>query len=94
MHRLQHAVDEIVFRPEVLRHFASGGEYGMVDNRERLRDRLQYSWKGREKLRIFQWPCEGGDAMPSPFPGMNPYIERASVWHDFHERWIPFLDTA
>ena len=19
--------------------------------------------------------------MPSPFPGMNPYIERASVWH-------------
>src|SRR5207302_9938984 len=27
--------------------------------------------------------------MASPFPGMNPYIERASVWHDFHERWIP-----
>src|SRR5437899_4269548 len=27
--------------------------------------------------------------MPSPFPGMNPYIERASAWHDFHERWIP-----
>jgi hypothetical protein len=27
--------------------------------------------------------------MPSPFPGMNPYIERASVWHDFHERWLP-----
>src|SRR5207253_11259072 len=27
--------------------------------------------------------------MPSPFPGMNPYVERASVWHDFHERWIP-----
>ena len=29
-------VGEIVFRPEVLRHFASGGEYGLVDNRERL----------------------------------------------------------
>src|SRR2546423_411125 len=27
--------------------------------------------------------------MPSPLPGMNPYVERASVWHDFHERWIP-----
>ncbi len=27
--------------------------------------------------------------MPSPFPGMNPYIERASVWHDFHKNWIP-----
>jgi hypothetical protein len=27
--------------------------------------------------------------MPSPFPGMNPYIERASVCHDFHESWLP-----
>jgi len=22
--------------------------------------------------------------MPSPFPGMNPYLEDADVWHDFH----------
>ncbi len=29
--------------------------------------------------------------MPSPFPGMNPYIERASVWHDFHETLIPAI---
>ncbi len=29
--------------------------------------------------------------MPSPFPGMNPYIERASVWHDFHESFLPQL---
>jgi hypothetical protein len=29
--------------------------------------------------------------MPSPFPGMNPYIERASVWHDFHESFIPVV---
>jgi len=21
--------------------------------------------------------------MPSPFPGMNPYLEPPSVWHDF-----------
>jgi hypothetical protein len=21
--------------------------------------------------------------MASPFPGMNPYVERAMVWHDF-----------
>jgi hypothetical protein len=27
--------------------------------------------------------------MASPFPGMNPFVERATVWHDFHERWIP-----
>jgi proline iminopeptidase len=36
---LQKNVGAIVFRPEVLRHFASGGEYGLVDNRERLRQR-------------------------------------------------------
>ncbi len=23
--------------------------------------------------------------MPSPFPGMNPYLEHPHVWHDFHE---------
>lgn len=27
--------------------------------------------------------------MPSPFPGMNPYLEQERVWHDFHERFIP-----
>lgn len=29
--------------------------------------------------------------MPSPFPGMNPYIEQEDVWHDFHERLLPHL---
>jgi pimeloyl-ACP methyl ester carboxylesterase len=37
--QMQQSSGEIVFRPEVLRHFASGGEYGLVDNRERLRHR-------------------------------------------------------
>jgi hypothetical protein len=27
--------------------------------------------------------------MPSPFPGMNPYLEQDDAWHDFHERFIP-----
>jgi hypothetical protein len=27
--------------------------------------------------------------MPSPFPGMNPYLEQEDAWHDFHERFIP-----
>ena len=27
--------------------------------------------------------------MPSPFPGMNPYLEQDDVWHGFHERFIP-----
>lgn len=26
--------------------------------------------------------------MPSPFPGMNPYLERAAGWNDFHNRFI------
>lgn len=26
--------------------------------------------------------------MPSPFPGMNPYLEHPDVWHDFHHRFI------
>jgi hypothetical protein len=29
--------------------------------------------------------------MPSPFPGMNPYLEQESIWHDFHERWCPLV---
>ncbi|MFO0805033.1 MAG: DUF4058 family protein [Gemmataceae bacterium] len=32
--------------------------------------------------------------MPSPFPGMNPYLERAEVWHDFHTRFIPAAASA
>ena len=28
--------------------------------------------------------------MPSPFPGMNPYLEQEDAWHDFHERFMPF----
>src|SRR5204862_708616 len=27
--------------------------------------------------------------MPSPFPGMNPYLEQEDPWHDFHERFMP-----
>ncbi len=29
--------------------------------------------------------------MPSPFPGMNPYLEQEDAWHDFHERFIPLV---
>lgn len=27
--------------------------------------------------------------MPSPFPGMNPYLEQEDAWRDFHERFLP-----
>jgi hypothetical protein len=26
--------------------------------------------------------------MPSPFPGMNPYLEQADVWDDFHQSFL------
>ena len=26
--------------------------------------------------------------MPSPFPGMNPYLEQEEVWHDFHQTFV------
>ena len=32
--------------------------------------------------------------MPSPFPGMNPYLERRAVWHDFHESFLPAAREA
>jgi hypothetical protein len=32
--------------------------------------------------------------MPSPFPGMNPYLEQDDAWHDFHDRFLPALADA
>lgn len=29
--------------------------------------------------------------MPSPFPGMNPYLEQDDAWHDFHESFMPHV---
>ena len=30
-------------------------------------------------------------SMPSPFPGMDPYLEDPSVWMDFHESFSTYL---
>jgi hypothetical protein len=32
--------------------------------------------------------------MPSPFPGMDPYIERAAIFPDFHDRLLIYLGAA
>src|SRR2546427_12414414 len=32
--------------------------------------------------------------MPSPFPGMNPYLEQPDAWEDFHDRFIVFVAGA
>src|SRR5438309_809301 len=29
--------------------------------------------------------------MPSPFPGMNPYLEQADCWEDFHQSYMKEL---
>ena len=32
--------------------------------------------------------------MPSPFPGMNPYLERETVWSDFHTEYCKAIKKA
>jgi hypothetical protein len=32
--------------------------------------------------------------MPSPFPGINPYLEQPGVWHDFHQAFITVIRNA
>ena len=32
--------------------------------------------------------------MPSPFPGMNPYLEAEGIWQDFHSSFAPALRDA
>ena len=32
--------------------------------------------------------------MPSPFPGMNPYLEQTDAWHDFHHAYISSIRNA
>ena len=32
--------------------------------------------------------------MPSPFPGMDPYIESSRLWPDFHHNFITAIQAA
>lgn len=32
--------------------------------------------------------------MPSPFPGMNPYLEQSDAWHEFHEGFVNHAGEA
>ncbi len=32
--------------------------------------------------------------MPSPFPGMNPYLEQPDLWQDFHQWFVPAAAKA
>jgi hypothetical protein len=33
-------------------------------------------------------------AMQNPFPGMNPYLEQAELWHQVHHRLIIAITDA
>src|SRR5688500_9320514 len=39
-------------------------------------------------------PFPASRHMPSPFPGMNPFLERDDVWPDFHHRLIDRMADA
>lgn len=32
--------------------------------------------------------------MPSPFPGMNPWLEQDAIWHDFHQSFLSGMRDA
>lgn len=32
--------------------------------------------------------------MPSPFPGMDPYLEERSLWPDLHQQMINYISEA
>jgi hypothetical protein len=36
----------------------------------------------------------GHTAMPCPFPGMDPYIERPEIWPDFHDSLVTYIREA
>src|SRR3954447_21226707 len=36
-------------------------------------------------------PARWSILMPSPFPGMNPWIEQGDLWPDFHVAFVPAL---
>src|SRR5574341_314245 len=48
--------------------------------------------KFRQKRIMIQYQCCSQEAnMPSPFPGMDPYLEDSSRWADFHPTLIVTL---
>ena len=32
--------------------------------------------------------------MPSPFPGMDPYLEHPDIFPDFHDRFVTYVSDA
>src|ERR1700692_584241 len=46
--------------------------------------------------KLMQYGCVArkGDTMPSPFPGMDPYLESPVIWPDVHHELISEIQAA
>ena len=56
-----------------------------------LRDRRLQSF-GRWSIQIHQ--SQRAHPMPSPFPGVDPYLESQHFWEDFHPSFLTYLRDA
>jgi Protein of unknown function (DUF4058) len=50
--------------------------------------RSQLIWPNRQESFKLRTLLRKGDAMPSPFPGMDPYLESPTIWPDVHNGLI------
>src|SRR3954471_23036503 len=46
------------------------------------------------RSRVGEGEEPGRPTMPSPFPGMDPYVESSALWKDFHGRMINSLSEV
>ena len=44
-----------------------------------------------EAFRVYNDSVLWRTLMPSPFPGMNPYLEQSELWQDFHLEFLPAM---
>src|SRR5687767_10347134 len=52
-------------------------------------------WRLPVSPAILEWnPFEAQAYMPSPFPGMDPYLESAAIWPDVHHELISEIRGA
>jgi hypothetical protein len=64
----------------------AAGAVSLLHTRDLIRRRTRV-WRCRDR-----WSCaEAKDAMPSPFPGMDPYLEEPSGWPGVHHRLITIM---
>src|SRR5262245_18237930 len=48
------------------------------------------SWSATRHSMAMSWR----PLMPSPFPGIDPYLEQPDVWHDFHQSFMPAVRAS